>query len=412
MADAREFDLILWGATGFTGQLLADYLLKRHGADGELRWALAARNQVKLAQVKEQLGPEASVLPVVIADSKDRAALDAMVARTNAVVSTVGPYAYYGSDLVAACAESGTDYCDLTGEVPWMRRMLDQYADRARESGARIVHCCGFDSIPSDLGVAFLQQQAVETLGQPCTRIRMGVERMRGAMSGGTAASMVNIIEETRANPEVAKIASNPYALCPPELRKGPRQAYVKGPTFDEGLDSWLAPFVMAAINTRIVLRSHALQGQPWGEDFRYDESMMMGRGFAGRRRAWGMSLGLGAFALGASFGPTRGLLKKRFLPKPGEGPSPEAQEKGFFKLLFDGRTVDGQVVKVRVSGDRDPGYGSTSKMLGEAAVLLATDLPRSEVPGGFWTPATALGDALRSRLEAHAGLSFERLEP
>lgn len=411
MSDAREFDLILWGATGFTGKLLANYLLERHGADGDLRWALAARNQVKLAKLKEQLGSAAKELPIVIADSEDRSSLDQMVNKTKAICSTVGPYALYGTELVAACAEAGTDYCDLTGEVPWMRRVLDQYADQAKASGARIVHCCGFDSIPSDLGVWFLQQQAIEKLGKPCTKIRMGVERMRGTMSGGTAASMVNIIEETRANPEVKKIVSNPYALCPPELRKGPRQPYVKGPAFDEGLNSWLAPFVMAAINTRIVHRSHALQDRPWGDDFRYDEAMMTGQGFSGRRRAWSWSLGLGAFALGASFGPTRGLLKKRVLPKPGEGPSPEDQEKGFFRLLFDGHTDDGQRLQVRVTGDRDPGYGSTSKMLGEAAYTLAKDLPKDKLAGGFWTPSTALAEPLKPRLESYAGLTFEVLE-
>ncbi len=411
MAEARDFDLILWGATGFTGQLLADYLLKRHGADGDLRWALAARNQVKLAKVKEELGAEAEKLPVLIADSSDRESLDEMVARTRAICSTVGPYALYGTELVDACAAAGTDYCDLTGEVPWMRRVLDQFGEAARASGARIVHCCGFDSIPSDLGVWFLQQQAVERLGQPCTRVRMGVERMRGAMSGGTAASMVNIIEETRANPEVRKVASNPFALCPPDLRQGPRQPYVKGPAFDEDLNSWLAPFVMAAINTRIVHRSHALQDRPWGDDFKYDEAMMTGSGFAGRRRAWSWSAALGAFALGSSFGPTRSLLKKRFLPKPGEGPSPEEQEKGFYRLLFDGHTADGKRIQVRVTGDRDPGYGSTSKMLGEAAVSLAQELPRDALPGGFWTPSTALARVLKPRLEAHAGLSFEVVE-
>jgi len=408
MAESREFDLVLWGATGFTGQLLAEYLLRRHGADGDLRWALAARNQVKLAKVKDELGEDAEKLPVIIADSGDRASLDEMVRQTRAIVSTVGPYALFGTELVAACAAAGTDYCDLTGEVPWMRRVLDAYADEAKASGARIVHCCGFDSIPSDLGVWFLQQQAQERLGQPCTKIRMGVERLRGAMSGGTAASMVNIIEETRANPEVRKIASNPFALCPPDLRKGPRQPYVKGPAFDEGLDSWLAPFVMAAINTRIVHRSHALQGRPWGDEFQYDESMMTGRGFSGRRRAWSWSAALGAFALGSSFGPTRSLLKKRFLPKPGEGPSPEDQEKGFFRLLFDGHTADGQRLQVRVTGDRDPGYGSTSKMLGEAAASLAKDLPKDALPGGFWTPSTALAEVLKPRLQEHAGLTFE----
>ncbi len=408
MTDKHEFDLVVLGATGFTGQLLADYLLGRHGVDGSLRWALAGRSEDKLKQVREQLGDAAAGLELMVADSHDRASLDALTARTRAVCSTVGPYALHGSELVAACAASGTDYCDLTGEVPWMRRMLDEHEDAARDSGARLVHCCGFDSIPSDLGVWFLQQQAMEQFGRPMSRIRMGVERMRGTMSGGTAASMLNIIEETRQDSEVAKVAKNPYSLCPPDLRQGPRQPYVRGPEFDQDLDSWLSPFVMAAINTRIVHRSHALAGRPWDEGFRYDEAMMTGRGFAGRRRAWTWSLGLAGFALGASFGPTRKLMARRVLPKPGEGPNAEQREKGFFRLLFDGRNEHGDSIRVRVTGDRDPGYGSTAKMLGEAAYTLATVLEKGTPPGGFWTPSTALGQPLLDRLIEHAGLSFE----
>ncbi len=408
MTEARDYDLILLGATGFTGQLLAQYLLGRHGVGGKLRWALAGRSQEKLEKVRAGLGDAASDLPLLIANSHDRASLDALVSRTRAVCSTVGPYALHGSELVAACAASGTDYCDLTGEVPWMRQMLDEHEAVARQSGARLVHCCGFDSIPSDLGVWFLQQQAMEKFGQPCTRVRMGVERMRGAMSGGTAASMLHIIEQTRQDPQVARVAKNPYALCPPDQRDGIRQPYIKGPEYDENLNSWLAPFVMAAINTRIVHRSHALNGRPWGKDFVYDEAMMTGRGFAGRRRAWGWALSLGGFALGASFGPTRSLLKKRVLPAPGEGPSLEQREKGFFRLLFHGQTEAGECLRVRVTGDRDPGYGSTAKMLGEAAFTLAADLGQDELPGGFWTPATALAEKLKARLETHAGLVFE----
>lgn len=411
MNDKQEFDLVVLGATGFTGQLLAEYLLGRHGAEGDFRWALAGRSEDKLTSVRNQLGSAAAALPIIVADSHDRQSLDALVSRTRAICSTVGPYALHGSELVAACAASGTDYCDLTGEVPWMRRMLDEHAEAAEASGARIVHCCGFDSIPSDLGVWYLQRQAMEKFGKPMGRIRMGVERMRGTMSGGTAASMINIIAETQRDPNMAKVAKNPYSICPPDFRQGPRQPYVKGPAFDEGLDSWLAPFVMAAINTRIVHRSHALEGRPWGDDFLYDEAMMTGRGFAGRRRAWTWSLGLGGFAMGASFGPTRKLMAKRFLPKPGEGPSADEREKGFFRLLFDGRNDDGQRVRVRVTGDRDPGYGSTSKMLGEAAYTLATDLAPDALPGGFWTPSTALAEKLQPRLIEHAGLTFDVVE-
>ena len=411
MSHASEFDLVLLGATGFTGQLVADYLLKRHGVAGRLRWALAGRSREKLEAVRQQLGPEAAELPLIVADSHDRQSLDALVSRTRAVCSTVGPYALHGNELVAACAANGTDYCDLTGEVPWMRRMLDAYQAEAETSGARLVHCCGFDSIPSDLGVWFMQQRAMKQFGRPLDRIRMGVERMRGTMSGGTAASMINIIEETRRDPAIGRLAASPYALCPPGMRGGSRQPYVKRPEFDTRLDSWLAPFVMAAINTRIVHRSHALQGRPWGDDFVYDEAMMSGAGFAGRRRAWGWSLGLGAFAVGASLGPTRKLLTRRVLPKPGEGPSAEQREKGFFRLLFDGRNAHGDQMRVRVTGDRDPGYGSTAKMLGEAAFTLATDLPAEACPGGFWTPSTALAEPLLPRLERHAGLTFEVVE-
>ncbi len=411
MSDERAFDLVLLGATGFTGRLVAEYMLQRHGVGGELRWALAGRDEAKLASVRESLGPAAAALALITADSHQRDSLDKLVAQTRAVCSTVGPYALHGSELVAACARAGTDYCDLTGEVPWMHRMIGAHQDAARASGARLVHCCGFDSIPSDLGVWFLQQQAQARFGRPLTRVRMGVERMRGTMSGGTAASMLNIIEETRRDPNVARVAKNPFALCPPEWQKGPRQPYVKGPEFDPQLDSWLAPFVMAAINTRVVHRSHALQGRSWGNEFVYDEAMMTGAGFAGRRRAWGWSLALGSFALGASFGPTRGLMAKRFLPKPGEGPNAEQREKGFFRLLFDGRSEHGDHLRVRVTGDRDPGYGSTAKMLGEAAYTLATDVPAGSPPGGFWTPSTVMAEKLIPRLVDHAGLTFEVME-
>ena len=411
MSDQPQFDLVLLGATGFTGRLVAEYLLERHGAEGQLKWALAGRSRDKLESVRAELGEAAAELPLLLADSHDRASLDALVAQTRAVCSTVGPYALHGSDLVAACAESGTDYCDLTGEVPWMRQMLDAHEEAAIASGARLVHCCGFDSIPSDLGVWFLQHQAERLFGTPMTRVRLGVQVLRGKMSGGTAASMLNIIESSRSDPEIARIAKNPYALCPEEFRKGPRQPYVKGPTFDDDLDAWLAPFVMAAINTRIVHRSHALQGRPWGEDFTYEEAMMTGTGFKGRRQAITWSLALGGFAVGASLGPTRKLLKNRFLPKPGEGPSKSARERGLFKLLLVGRDDDGHEVRVRVTGDRDPGYGSTSKMLGEAAYTLATDVPEGSPPGGFWTPSTAMAEKLIPRLVEHAGLTFELLD-
>lgn len=411
MASPREFDLVLIGATGFTGRLVAEHLLARHGADGSLRWALAGRNREKLAQVRESLGPGADALPLVVADSHDRPSLDALATSTRVVCSTVGPYALHGAELVAACAAAGTDYCDLTGEVPWMRRMLDAHAESAARSGARLVHCCGFDSIPSDLGVAFLQEQAATRLGAPLTRVRMRVKALRGGLSGGTAASMLQIMEESRRDPEIKRILANPYALCPPEHRRGVHQPYVAGPAFDPVFRAWSAPFVMAAINTRIVHRSNALAGSAYGPEFRYDEAMLTGRGLRGRTRAITLSLGLGAFAAGAALGPTRALIRRWMLPAPGDGPDAEKRASGLFDLRFHGVTADGRELTARVTGDRDPGYGSTSKMLGEAAVCLARDLAPGEPAGGFWTPATALGTRLRERLVRHAGLTFEILD-
>lgn len=408
----REFDVVLMGATGFTGRLVAEHLLRRHGYGGELKWALAGRSLDKLEQIRIELGEAAAGLPLIVADSHDRQSLDAMVERTRVVCTTVGPYALHGADLVAACAENGTDYCDLSGEVPWMRRMLDAHAGAAEKSGARIVHCCGFDSIPSDMGVWFLQKQAVECFGEPVPRVRMRVKAAKGGLSGGTYASMLNIVAEARRDSEVARVLKNPYALCPPESREGERQPYVSKASYDPAFDVWTAPFIMAAINTRVVLKANALSGHSYGKDFRYDEAVMTGRGFSGRMKATGVSLGMGAFALGAAFGPTRALLNRMVLPAPGEGPSAEAREAGFFKIAIDGRDTDGErPVRVAVSGDRDPGYGSTSKMIGETALALARDLPADACPGGMWTPSTALGETLLERLQAHAGLKFEVLD-
>lgn len=407
MTDRREFDVVLMGATGFTGRLVAEHLLARHGSGGDLRWALAGRSQARLEEIRTGLGDRASSLPLIVADSHDRGSLDRLVQRTRVVCTTVGPYALHGSELVAACCANGTDYCDLSGEVPWMRRMIDQHAEAANKSGARIVHCCGFDSIPSDMGVWFLQRAAIEKFGKPLERVRLRVKAAKGGLSGGTFASMLNIVEESRRDPETAKVLKNPFALCPPEARKGPRQPYVNGPKFDAAIGSWMAPFIMAAINTRVVHRANALQDFAYGNGFRYDEAVLTGKGFGGRAKATVVSLGMGAFALGAAMGPTRSLLKKMVLPKPGEGPSPEQREAGFFNVIVEGRTSEGNTLRARVKGDRDPGYGSTSKMIGEAAVCLARDIDDG-VEGGFWTPATALGRHLLERLESHAGVTFE----
>jgi short subunit dehydrogenase-like uncharacterized protein len=314
----------------------------------------------------------------------------------------------YGEALVKLCASSGTDYCDLTGEPQWIRRMLASYEAAAKQTGARIVHSCGFDSIPSDLGLHFLQREAVTRFGQPCVRVKMRVKSLRGAFSGGTVASLLQAVKEASSNRELRRELANPYSLCSESSHPKTRQPNLHGAALDADFDAWIAPFIMSAINSRIVQRSHSLAGRPYGQDFVYDEATLMGRGLKGRLAAFAMAGGLGGFMLASALPPTRWALQRFVLPAPGDGPSPEAQAKGFFDLRFHGRTANGQTLRCKVTGDRDPGYGSTAKMLGEAAKILAVDLPRSRLGGGFWTPATAFGDGLIERLQAHAGMRFE----
>ena len=331
-----------------------------------------------------------------------------LCASTRVIVSTVGPYALYGEPLVRACAESGTDYCDLSGEVQWIRRMVQRYEATARESGARLVHCCGFDSIPSDMGVHFLQRQAMKQLGAPCPRVKMRVKAMRGEFSGGTVASLMNVVKEAAADPALRKELADPYSLCPAESAPKVRQPEVRSAQFDADFGAWVAPFVMSGINTRIVHRTNALSKQAYGADFTYDEAVLMGRGLKGRFAATAMTAGLSGFMLAAAIRPTRAALERFVLPKPGEGPSPEAQRTGFFDLRFLGTTADGRQIRIKVTGDRDPGYGSTGKMLGQAAACLALDIDKAATPGGFWTPATIFGDRLIQRLTARSGVTFD----
>ncbi len=402
-SDDRRLDLVVFGATSFVGQLLCRALVERHGIDGDLQWAIAGRSRAKLDQVAADTGAD---VERIVADAADPDAMASLVEVTHVVVSTVGPYALHGSPLVAAAAAAGTDYCDLTGEPQWMRRMTDAHQDTAEDSGARLVHACGFDSIPSDLGVAYTQAVAIERFGVPCSRIGMRVQTMKGGASGGTVASLLNVIAETRRDPELRKVLADPYALAPEEFRSGVEQPNVITPEHDPLSGQWVAPFVMAGINTRVVHRSHALLGRPWGVDFRYDEAMAMGEGPLGMAKASALVGGLGGFMGLAALGPVRGVLERFVLPKPGEGPSPEAQAAGFFDLRFHGTTAAGDRIETKVTGDRDPGYGSTAKMLAEAAFCLVEDDP-DDAAGGFWTPSTAFGDRLRERLIAHAGLTF-----
>lgn len=406
------FDIVVFGATSFVGQILTRYMTEQFGVGaGELTWAAAGRSEARLAEMRDSLGEAGEKLQLIVADASSEPQLRAMCAQTRVLISTVGPYALYGEPLIKVCTDMGVDYCDLTGEAHWIRRMLERYEINAIQSAARIVHACGFDSIPSDLGVFFLQEQALQRFGQICPRVKMRVKRMKGGASGGTIASMMNVAKEAAKDSELRKQLANPYSLCPPDHGFSVRQHSVKTAEYDAHFDSWAAPFVMAAINTRIVHRSNALGGVSYGKDFHYDEALLTGSGLRGRLAALAVAGGLGGFMAAAVMPPTRWALQKFVLPKAGDGPSEEAQLLGGFELLFRGETTTGESLQVRVSGDRDPGYGSTAKMLGQAAACLALDIPKSDKPGGFWTPATIFENHLIERLRAYSGLTFDVLE-
>ncbi|MBO9710854.1 MAG: saccharopine dehydrogenase NADP-binding domain-containing protein [Caulobacter sp.] len=385
MNPSAEFDLVVHGASGFTGRLVAEHLAAHHP---EVRWAMSGRNADKLAAVRDEIGAAAST-PLIVADADDPASLRAMARRTKAVITTVGPYQLYGSDLVAACAETGTDYLDLCGEPAWMRQMIDAHDTAARASGARILFSCGFDSIPFELGVWFVQQEAIRRLGAAAARVKGRVRGMRGGFSGGTAASLKATLAAAARDPQILEWLKDPFALTPDFA--GPRQPTGASVGFEEDLGSWAAPFVMAAINTRNVHRSNWLMGQPYGADFVYDEMMLTGPGEQGQAAAEAV------VAMNAAMGAAGG-------PQPGEGPGKAEREAGFYDVLFVATAEDSRQVRAGVKGDRDPGYGSTSKMIAQTALCL---IGAPDVAGGIWTPGAALQGRLVERLQARAGLTF-----
>jgi len=396
MTTTREFDLVLFGASGFTGRLVADYLAK---SGDRPRCAIAGRDRARL----EALGLGA---PILVADAHDRTALDALARRTKVVCTTVGPYAKYGSELVAACVEAGTHYCDLTGEVPWMRRMIDRHHARARATGARIVHTCGFDSIPSDLGTWALQQEFLARFGRPASRVTALFGEASGGVSGGTIASGMLTAAEADDDLEVRRLLGNPYALDPDPHAARPPAPDETAIGWNHHVRMFTVPFVMAQINTRVVRRSHALAGLPWGEGFIYREVMSTPGSARGAVMAAGIAGALGGLSFAMKRKRLRELLARR-VPQPGEGPSQARRERGHWKLRLvgEGGSNGSASVLLYTAGDRaDPGYGSTAKMLGESALCLAVDRLSSE--GGVTTPSVAMGGALLARLR-RAGLTF-----
>jgi len=383
-----EFDIVVYGATGYTGRLVAAHLLKTYGAGGDLKWAMAGRSTDKLAEVRAEIGAPAS-LPAIVADAADAASLGAMVRRADVVITTVGPYQLYGSPLVAACAAAGTDYLDLTGESNWIAEMIGKHEAAAKASGARIVFSCGFDSIPFDLGVFFVEEEAKKRFGVYAPRVRGRVRGLKGGLSGGTLASGMATQAAVAKDPAIGALLADPFALTPGF--KGAPQPDGDTPYEDKVAGAWVGPFMMAGINTKAVHRSNLLLGHRWGQGFQYDEMQMLD----GPPDA--SAQGMGGFNFGSGG-----------LPKPGEGPSAEERETGFYDLLYIAEASDGRQVRAAIKGDMDPGYGSTSKILGESAVCLARNVDRTTVSGGCWTSASAMGAALIRRLEANAGLTFK----
>lgn len=385
----KKYDVIIFGATGFTGKLVAEYFLSQYPNNEQVSWAMAGRNIKKLEQVRDELNAPANT-PLIEANGSDVDSIAKLVAQTAVVLTTVGPYQLYGENLVRACAASGTGYVDLCGEPTWMHDMINKYQNKAEQSGAKIVFSCGFDSIPFDLGVFKLQQKAIAETGKPIEYVKGRVRKMQGTFSGGTAASLKETIKAAFSDPNVMKVLKNPFALAPKTTPV--EQPNGDKPYYDESLKSWAAPFIMAAINTRNVHRTNMLLDHQYGINFKYDEMILTGPGERGEATA-------NAVASDKSLGSDNG-------PKPGEGPSKEERDNGFYDLMFSGQDVNGKTHIASVSATLDPGYGSTSRMISESALCLVENY--ENIKGGFYTPASALGLALILRLEENAGLSFK----
>lgn len=390
MHNSAEFDIIVYGATGFTGQLVAEYLAARDNYPEKIRWAMAGRNMDKLKRVRDTICAPADTA-LIIADASDPTSLAAMLRQTRSVVSNVGPYQLYGSDLVAGCAANGIDYLDLCGETVWMRQMIDQHEAAAKASGARIMFSNGFDSVPFELGTFFVQEEAKRVFGAPAARVKGRVRGGTFSLSGGTVASARATFEAVARDLSLVAILKDPFALTPGF--KGVRQPPANKPVYEEDLQSWAAPFTMATLNTRNVHRSNMLMGFPYGTEFAYDEMVLTGPGENGEVAAKAV-----VAANSGKTGPGA--------PKPGAGPTKEEREAGSFDLLYVAIAPDGRSIRASVRGDRDPGYGSTAKIISECAICLLRDTP--DVPAGIWTPGAAMQHSLIKRLVDCAGLTFE----
>ena len=386
MTDSNQYDFTIYGATGFTGKLVVEYAINQYGNNSDISWAIAGRNNEKLEEVKDNfnLPPD---IGIMIVDSNDQASIDAMISQTKCVLTTVGPYQLYGEKIITSCISSGTDYVDLCGEPGFMHKIISEYSDEAKQTGSRIVFSCGFDSIPFDLGVLFVQDQVISKYNKFASSIRGRIRAMNGEFSGGTAASMKATMAAIKTNPELINVLINPHALC--EGFRGAQQDDDSKPKYDEELDTWVAPFFMAPINTKNIHRSNKLMNHIYGENFKYNEMWIQGPGDEGKAAA--------------EFISTMNPLGDA--PEPGEGPSKKSRDNGNYDVLFCA-DIDGETIKASVGGDMDPGYGSTSKMITESAICLVKEC--ENLPGGIYTPAASMGKKLIERLTSNAGLSFK----
>ncbi|MDZ5811470.1 saccharopine dehydrogenase NADP-binding domain-containing protein [Halorubrum sp. AD140] len=400
----RTHDIVVWGATGVVGRLVADYLAGRYGPD-ELALVLGGRSADRLGGVADDLArrhDDWEAVPLVVGDATDGESLREMTRETRVVCTTVGPYTTYGTPLVEACVETGTDYCDLTGEVTWMRKMIDRYHEAAVDAETRIVHGCGFDSVPADLGTLLVQSFAAERFGVPCETVRIYLEAGSGGVSGGTLASFGEVFEAASTDPLARRTLRNPYSLAPRGERSGTDPGEQRYPRRDTLRSAWTAPSPMAPVNERVVRRSNALLGYPWGREFRCTEVVPTGHGLTGAVGAGAIAGGLGLFKTAMSVGPARSFLRRYVFPKPGEGPTRSETERGSFTVRLLGRGIAGDgsfTVEAEVSAGLGPGYGATARMIGEAAVCLLRDDVDSPLDGGVVTPASGIGLPLVERL-------------
>ena len=400
MENNREYDIIIWGASGFTGRLVAEYLYKNYNAK-DLNWAIAGRDELKLSSIREKFLD--NTIPIVLGDSFNENSLNDIVKKTKVVCSTVGPYAKYGSLLVKSCVKNKTHYCDLAGEAQWIRKMIDLYHKEAITNQVKIVNSCGFDSIPSDMGVYFIYKNILKKN----LSIKMRVTGAKGGYSGGTYASMQNIIKEASINKEIRRNLTNPYGLNPIGEQSGMDKSDLRSVIYDSKIKTWISPFLMAGINTKIVRRSNALSNYNYGKEFKYDEAVMTGTGFKGRLK--GIILSIPLIFLSAKPGSLFNKIFNFLSPKPGKGPNKKERESGYFSLRFYVFQENNDFSIYKVTGDKDPGYGSTSKMLAESAVCLAKDELNNNF--GILTPSIAMSDSLLDRLVSKAGLKFSKIK-